>query len=88
MGTKSESYEKNFSILEEISEALNRDEIGMDELMEKTRSALNAAKKCIEILNTRRGEFKKIESEFSELLKDNDQLMASKPSEEIKADSE
>jgi exonuclease VII small subunit len=68
MSEKSESYEKNFLILEEITESLNKDEISIDDLMEKTKTALNAAKKCLKILNSQRGEFKKLEKEFSELL--------------------
>ena len=62
------SYEKNYAILEKITESLNKDEIGIDDLVEKTREALNAARTCMEILNKQKGEFKKLETEFSQLL--------------------
>ncbi|MEN8153255.1 MAG: exodeoxyribonuclease VII small subunit [Acidobacteriota bacterium] len=68
MSTKSRSYEKNFKILEDVTESLNKDEIGIDDLVEKTKEALTAARNCIDILNHQRGEFKKLESEFSSLL--------------------
>ncbi len=68
MTDKSESYEKNFKILEKVAESLNKDEIGIDDLVEKTREALTAAKNCISILNYQKGEFKKLENEFSKLI--------------------
>ncbi len=68
--SKSESYEKNFKILENVADSLNKDEIGIDDLVEKTREALSAAKNCIDILNQQKGEFKKLEDEFRSLLKD------------------
>lgn len=74
MSDKSDGYEKNFAILEEITESLNKDEIGIDDLVEKTKTALEAAKKCLKILNSQRGEFKKLEVEFSELIKKNSDL--------------
>lgn len=69
MTQKSQSYEKNFTVLEKITESLNKDEIGIDDLVEKTREALNAARACMEILNRQKGEFKKLETEFAQLLK-------------------
>jgi exonuclease VII small subunit len=54
--------------LEKITESLNKDEVGIDDLVEKTREALNAARVCMEILNKQKGEFKKLETEFSQLL--------------------
>ena len=65
---QSRSYEKNYAILEKITESLNKDEVGIDDLIEKTREALNAARTCMEILNQQKGEFKKLETEFSQLL--------------------
>jgi exonuclease VII small subunit len=65
---QSRSYEKNYAILEKITESLNKDEVGIDDLIEKTREALDAARTCMEILNRQKGEFKKLETEFSQLL--------------------
>lgn len=64
------NYEENFSILENITEQLNRDEINVDDLVVKTKEALKSAKTCLNILNEQRGEFIKLEKEFSQLLKD------------------
>jgi exodeoxyribonuclease VII small subunit len=66
--TQAHSYEKNYAILEKITESLNKDEVGIDDLVEKTREALNAARTCMEILNKQKREYKKLESEFSQLL--------------------
>jgi exonuclease VII small subunit len=68
MNKKSEKYEENFRILETITDSLNKDEVQVDDLVEKTREALNAARNCMEILKTQKGEFKKLETEFSVLL--------------------
>jgi exonuclease VII small subunit len=68
MNNRSMTYEENFSILEKITESLNKDEVGIDDLVEKTREALSAARVCMEILNKQKGEFKKLEVEFSQLL--------------------
>jgi len=67
--TQSRKYEDNFAILERITESLNKDEIGIDDLVEKTREALDAARTCMEILNKQKGEFKKLEKEFTQLFK-------------------
>jgi len=72
MSNKTESYEKNFKVLEEVAESLNKDEISIDDLVVKTREALTAAKNCIHILNYQKGEFKKLEDEFGKLLNDNE----------------
>ncbi len=68
MSTQSKTYEVNYALLERITESLNKDEVGIDDLVEKTREALNAARVCMEILNKQKGEFKKLETEFSQLL--------------------
>jgi exodeoxyribonuclease VII small subunit len=68
MSNQSKTYEANYSVLEKITESLNKDEIGIDDLVEKTREALDAARACMEILNQQKGEFKKLETEFSQLL--------------------
>lgn len=67
--TQSRKYEENYAVLERITESLNKDEIGIDDLVEKTREALDAARTCMEILNQQKGEFKKLETEFSQLLR-------------------
>jgi exonuclease VII small subunit len=71
MSEKNQSikYEDNYIVLERITESLNKDEIGIDDLIEKTREALDAARNCMDILNRQKGEFKKLETEFSQLLK-------------------
>lgn len=66
--SKSRTYEENYSVLERITESLNKDEIGIDDLVQKTREALDAARTCMEILDKQKGEFKKLETEFSQLL--------------------
>ena len=68
MTDKSRTYEESFGILERITESLNKDEIGIDDLVVKTREALEAARTCMDILKRQRGEFKKLEKEFSQLL--------------------
>ena len=66
--SQSRRYEESYAILERITESLNKDEVGIDDLVEKTREALDAARTCMEILNKQKGEFKKLETEFSQLL--------------------
>jgi len=73
MSTQSRTYEANYAVLESITESLNKDEVGIDDLVEKTREALNAARVCMEILNKQKGEFKKLETEFSQLLQNSDE---------------
>jgi exonuclease VII small subunit len=73
MSDKSGTYEKNFAILEKITESLNRDEIGIDDLVSRTKEALDAARACMEILKKQRGEFKKLEKEFSRLMENSDE---------------
>lgn len=68
MSSQSKTYEANYAVLERITESLNKDEVGIDDLVEKTREALNAARVCMDILNKQKGEFKKLETEFSQLL--------------------
>lgn len=69
MNQQSRTYEENYSVLEKITESLNKDEVGIDDLVKKTREALDAARTCMEILNKQKGEFKKLETEFSQLLR-------------------
>ncbi|HLP61873.1 MAG TPA: exodeoxyribonuclease VII small subunit [Candidatus Deferrimicrobium sp.] len=69
MSNQSRKYEDNYAILERITESLNKDEVGIDDLVEKTREALNAARVCMEILNEQKGEFRKLETEFTQLLR-------------------
>ena len=70
MSGKGKKYEENFAELEKITELLNKDEIGIDDLVEKTREALEAARNCIEILRKQQGEFKKLESDFIRLIEE------------------
>lgn len=72
MNDKSGSYEENYRILEKITESLNKDEIGIDDLVEKTKEALNSARVCMEILKKQKGEFKKLETDFAQLLQDSE----------------
>ena len=86
MTNKSESYEKNFEILEGVADSLNKDEISIDDLVVKTKEALTAAKNCINILNLQKGEFKKLENEFSKLLNDSGDKAADKKGEDVSGD--
>lgn len=70
MSAKSKKYEENYAVLERITESLNKDEIGIDDLVEKTREALQAARTCLEILKQQKGQFRQLETEFSRLLED------------------
>jgi len=79
MTNKSESYEENFKTLEKVAESLNKDEIGIDDLVKKTREALTAAKNCINILHYQKGEFKKLENEFSTLMSESTKKGESDP---------
>ncbi len=63
-------YEESYRRLEEITESLNRDEIGIDDLVAKTREALEAARACMDILNRQQGDFEALEKEFDQLLGD------------------
>jgi len=67
---KKDTYEGSFAVLEGITDSLNKDEIGIDDLLEKTREALEAARRCMDILNHQRGEFQKLEAEFANLIED------------------
>ncbi|MCK5058059.1 MAG: exodeoxyribonuclease VII small subunit [Candidatus Aminicenantes bacterium] len=81
MTDKSGSYEKNYQILEKITESLNKDEIGIDDLVEKTKEALHSARICMEILKKQKGEFKKLEVDFSQLLRDSGKEESQAPGE-------
>ncbi|NIM14958.1 MAG: hypothetical protein GTO45_23580 [Candidatus Aminicenantes bacterium] len=80
--SQSRKYEDNYAILERITESLNKDEIGIDDLVEKTREALGAARTCMEILNKQKGEFKKLETEFSQLLRSSSESDSQEPPQE------
>jgi exodeoxyribonuclease VII small subunit len=69
MTKQARTYEENYAILEQITESLNKDDVSIDDLVEKTKEALKAARICMDILNKQKGEFKKLETEFSQLLK-------------------
>ncbi len=86
MTNKSESYDKNFKILEGVADSLNKDEISIDDLVVKTKEALAAAKNCINILNYQKGEFRKLENEFSKLLNDTGEKAEEKISEAVSGD--
>lgn len=62
------SYEKHFQILEGVTESLGRDEISVDDLMERTREALQAARVCLDILQKQKGEFSTLQQEFEHLM--------------------
>lgn len=81
MSNKSKTYEESYAILEKITESLNKDEIGIDDLVAKTKEALDAARTCMDILKKQKGEFKKLEKEFSELLEKSEETDSS-PEEE------
>jgi len=62
------SYENHFRILEGVTESLSRDEISVDDLMDRTREALQAARVCLEILQRQKGEFTTLQKEFDQLM--------------------
>ena len=68
MTGKSKTYEENFAVLERITESLNKDEIAIDDLVARTKEALEAARACMDILKKQKGEFQKLEKEFAELI--------------------
>lgn len=68
MARKTKIYEKNLAALEEINEALANEEIGVDDLVEKSCEALAAARTCMDILRKQKGEFRELELEFDKLL--------------------
>lgn len=68
MSKAKKPYEENYQKLEAITESLNREEIGIDDLVEKTKEALEAARICMDILSQQKGEFELLEKEFNQLL--------------------
>jgi len=81
MSDKSKKYEESYAVLEKITESLNKDEIGIDDLVVKTKEALDAARTCMDILKKQKGEFKKLEKEFSELLEKSEETDSPKEKE-------
>lgn len=84
MSNKSRKYVDNYKILEKITESLNKDEISIDDLVEKTKEALTSARACMEILKKQKGEFKKLEVEFSRLLEESEEKDSSQGTEDEK----
>jgi len=87
MSGKSLKYEENYLVLEKITESLNKDEISIDDLVDKTKEALEAAKTCIGILKKQKGEFKKLQADFSKLLDDPVETEVKDKTEETGEDS-
>ena len=87
MSGKSLKYEENYLVLEKITESLNKDEISIDDLVDKTKEALEAAKTCIGILKKQKGEFKKLQADFSKLLDDPIETEVKDKTEETGEDS-
>jgi len=88
MTKKTETYEKNFEILERITDSINKDEVGIDDLVEKSREALQAARNCMEILKKQKGDFKKLEADFASLLNEVEEETAAKKTGESSSDPE
>lgn len=63
------SFEENFRRLEQIAQELHENKISIDELVPKTKEALQAIKVCKEVLKETKSQLKEIQEEFLELEK-------------------
>lgn len=67
---ESESFEKNFKLLETLSKELNDGSISVDQLVPKMKQATEAIKICKEVLKNTKLELVEVEKEFEELIGD------------------
>ncbi len=75
MAKEAKKYEENFNTLKEIAEELSRQELSIDEVINKGKAAADAAKNCIKILKTEKGNFKKLEEELLAISEEVDEIM-------------
>lgn len=84
MAKDAKKYEENFNQLKAIAEELSRQEISIDEVISKGKKAAEAAKNCINILKTEKGNFKKLEEELLSISEEVDEIMEEDYDEEEK----
>lgn len=75
MAKEAKKYEDNFKVLKSISEELSRQELSIDEVISKGKKAAEAAKNCIDILKTEKGNFKKLEDELLSISEEVEDIM-------------
>jgi len=75
MAKEAKKYEENFNTLKSIAEELSRQELSIDEVINKGKTAADAAKNCIKILKTEKGNFKKLEEELLAISEEVDEIM-------------
>jgi len=75
MAKEVKKYEENFKVLKNISEELSRQELSIDEVISKGKKAAEAAKNCINILKTEKGNFKKLEDELLSISEEVEEIM-------------
>lgn len=64
---KEVSFEKNYDFLESLSQELQENRVGVDELVPKMKEALIAIKVCKDVLKETKSQLKEISQEFEEL---------------------
>ena len=75
MAKETKKYEENFNTLKDIAQELSRQELSIDEVINKGKQAADAAKNCIKILKTEKGNFKKLEEELLAISEEVDEIM-------------
>lgn len=79
---ETKKYEDNFNTLKDIAQELSRQELSIDEVINKGKLAADAAKNCIKILKTEKGNFKKLEEELLAISEEVDGIMQEDSDEE------
>ena len=87
MTKEGKKYEESFNQLKAIAEELSRQEISIDEVINKGKKAAEAAKNCINILKTEKGNFKKLEDELLSISEEVDEILE-EPQEEEEEEEE
>ena len=72
---ESKNYEYYFNVLKSIADELKAGNLGIDELVKKGKEASEAAKICLDILKTEKGNFTSIEEELDKISKNVDTLI-------------
>jgi exonuclease VII small subunit len=75
MTKEGKKYEESFNQLKTIAEELSRQETSIDEVISKGKKAAEAAKSCINILKTEKGNFKKLEDELLSISEEVDEIL-------------
>ena len=82
MAKEGKKYEESFNQLKAIAEELSRQEISIDEVISKGKKAAEAAKNCISILKTEKGNFKKLEDELLSISEEVDEILEEEDDED------